>query len=82
MAVNNQPRCSGCGKLIELGPDGKAAPASQKVLRIALGKVKNGAFVENKEWGILHEKCFNRSIDSPEAVLDLIRQQAASRQVA
>jgi hypothetical protein len=71
MAVNTIIRCSGCGKPLDL--EGKTA---QKVVRIMNGKLKNGLYVEGKEWGVLHEACFNRSIDSPDAVLDEVRRQA------
>ena len=63
-------RCSGCGKPIVDGEDTQ---------RIAAGKMREGAFDEKKEWGILHRSCFNRSIDSPTAVLDELKKQARGR---
>lgn len=71
MAANDtHPRCSGCGKPLDEGK------TSSRVMRIAQGKMKNGVYVEGKEWGVLHEACFHRSIDSPDAVLDEVRRQA------
>lgn len=77
---DNTPRCAGCGKTIEVGPDGKATDKGPKVARIAFGRYKED-FVEQKEWGYLHETCFNRSVDSPDAVMEEVRRQA-SRKVA
>lgn len=45
------------------------------MIRIASGKFKK-EFTEQKEWGYLHETCFNRSIDSPDAAMDEVRRQA------
>ena len=81
MAANDTNRCSGCGKPLDQGPDGKPA-TGQKVVRIAVGKRKSGEFVETKEWGELHEACFNRAIDSPDAVLDEVRRQARAASAA
>lgn len=78
MAANDSIRCSGCGKPLDL-TEGKTA---QKVVRITNGKLKNGVYVEGKEWGVLHEACFNRSIDSPDAVLDEVRRQAREPRTA
>jgi hypothetical protein len=69
-------RCSGCGKPLEQGLDGKPAKPSDDYVRIAQGRVKNGRFSEGKPWGVLHGTCFNRSIDSPDAVLEEVRRQA------
>ncbi len=77
---DNPTRCAGCGKSIEVGPDGKVSTNGPKVMRIAVGRFKTD-FTEAKEWGYLHESCFNRSIDSPDAVMEEVRKQA-SRKVA
>jgi DNA-directed RNA polymerase subunit N (RpoN/RPB10) len=61
-------RCIGCGKVIADG---------EETVRIEIGTTTKGKFKPVKEWGLLHRSpCFNRSIDSPEAVLDEIRRQS------
>lgn len=63
----NTVRCSGCGKTIE---------AVAKAVRVTTGKVDEGAFSEAKEWGIMHEECFDRAVDSPAIALAKIRKLA------
>jgi hypothetical protein len=67
-------RCSGCGKTLEAGED---------LVRIVVGSRSSGgrSFKEKNEWGQLHRSCFNRSIDSPEAVRDEIRRMQEERKV-
>lgn len=60
-------RCVGCGKVIEEG---------SKTVRVASGKVDEGSFVESKEWGLLHEGCFEQSVESPAIALAKIRKLA------
>jgi hypothetical protein len=63
-------RCAGCGKIIEIGDD---------ATRIVQGKVTQKEFREKKLWGVMHPSCFNRAIDSPEAVLEEIRASRVAR---
>lgn len=69
-------RCAGCGKPIDVTPEGKALASGSKVIRITSGRFKKDEYTEQKEWGLLHEHCFNRSIDSPDAAMDEVRRQA------
>jgi len=68
--TESTPRCSGCGKPIEVGDETK---------RIADGKMKEDGFSEKKEWAVMHRGCFNRSIDSPTAALDELKRIARDR---
>lgn len=63
-------RCAGCGKIVENGDD---------TTRISQGKMSQGEFREKKLWGVMHRFCFNRAIDSPEAVLEEIRASREAR---
>lgn len=63
-------RCSGCGETLKAGDD---------VVRIAVGTIKKNEFKEKSQWGILHQSpCFNRAIDSPDAVMDEVRRLSES----
>lgn len=66
----DETRCAGCGKIVENDND---------ATRIARGKMTRGEFREKKLWGVMHQSCFNRAIDSPEAVLEEIRAASAAR---
>jgi len=58
-------RCVGCGKQIDSG---------EKTIRVAAGKSTDDTFTEQKEWGRLHEQCFEGAIDSPTIALAKIRK--------
>lgn len=60
-------RCAGCGKEINPG---------LKSVRIATGKIAEGEFAESREWGVMHEDCFDRSIESPASALAKIKKLA------
>ena len=60
-------RCVGCGKTIAEGEDTK---------RVSDGKIRQGEFLERKEWGVLHRSCYNRRADAPQATMDELRRQA------
>ena len=60
-------RCIGCGKIIEEGA---------KTVRVATGKVDEGAFEEAKEWGLMHECCFEQSVESPAIALAKVKKLA------
>lgn len=66
-------RCVGCGKVIETG---------SKSVRVANGKLEEGAFAETKEWGVMHEDCFDQSVESPASALAKIRKLAKATTVA
>jgi hypothetical protein len=65
-------RCVGCGKVIDDG---------SKAKRTADGRVGAGAFAETKEWGVMHEGCFDNSIESPASTLAKIRKLAKATTV-
>jgi hypothetical protein len=65
-------RCVGCGKVIEDGP---------KTARVSIGKLVEGAFEEAKEWGVMHEGCFEQSVESPASALAKIRKLAKATTV-
>ena len=62
-------RCAGCGKVIDEG---------SKAVRVSSGKVTDGegSFEESKEWGVLHDCCFERSVESPSMALAKIKKLA------
>jgi len=60
-------RCVGCGKVLENG---------SKTRRTADGKRVEGKFQESKEWGEMHELCFDESVESPASSLARIRKLA------
>jgi hypothetical protein len=61
--------CAGCGK--KIGP-------GEITMRVARGKMgQRGAFNEEKEWGLLHQACFDRAVDNPDALFKAIQEQAA-----
>lgn len=64
-------RCNGCGKPIE---------NNEGVKRVVSGIVKGKSVKEEKEWGVFHASCFNRSFDHPDAVFEEMKRAArASR---
>lgn len=65
-------RCVGCGKIIEEGA---------KTARVSTGKLQEGAFSESKEWGVMHENCFEQSVESPASALAKIRKLAKATTV-
>ncbi len=68
MAGKKECRCAGCGRKFEAG---------EKVHRIATGTFTEDGFSEKKEWGLLHDDCFNRAVESPRAVLDEVKRLAS-----
>jgi hypothetical protein len=60
-------RCVGCGKLICDG---------EKTVRVATGKSTGTSFTESKEWGRMHEPCFEGSVESPSTTLAKVRKLA------
>jgi hypothetical protein len=63
-------RCSGCGEVLKAGDE---------VVRIEVGTLKKRSFKAKKVWGLLHKSpCFNRAIDSPDAVMDEVRRLTES----
>lgn len=65
-------RCVGCGKIIEDGTTTK---------RVSTGKLQEGTFSETKEWGLMHEGCFEHSVDTPASALAKIRKLAKATTV-
>lgn len=65
--------CDGCGKAVE---------AVSKLVRIATGKLDSGKFAEAKEWGVMHEECFDRAVDSPAIALAKIKKLAKQSSVS
>lgn len=65
--LNKEARCAGCGKVV-------VGPGNVRIsIGIVGGKDSKDAFLEREVWGILHKSCFNRAIDSPEAVIEEIQ---------
>lgn len=64
-AAKDQIRCIGCGKPVEPG---------QAACQILFGRMGEGEFEEERPYGILHRPCFNRTIESPDSVMDEIRR--------
>lgn len=60
-------RCIGCGKLIESGG---------KTYQIMTGKSEEAGFAPGKEFGLLHEACFQRTVETPKVTLDALRRMA------
>lgn len=65
-------RCVGCGKVIEDGA---------KTARVSTGKLEEGSHAETKEWGVMHEGCFEQSVESPASALAKIRKLAKATTV-
>jgi len=60
-------RCIGCGKLVEVG---------HAACQILTGKVQVDGFDADSIHGTLHRKCFDRTVESPDSVMDEIRRTA------
>jgi hypothetical protein len=61
-------RCVGCGKPIEAGT---------QTYRITTGKTTEGqGFDEKKEFGRMHQPCFEQSVDSPQLAMARIKRMA------
>ena len=66
-AMNEETnRCIGCGKPVEAG----------KTFRILVGVTDDGDFMEESEYGDVHEACFHRVVETPRSVLDEVRREA------
>ena len=52
-----------------------------KAMRTANGMVESGIFTEKKEWGVMHEACFDQSHESPDSALAKIRKLAKATTV-
>lgn len=65
--MGNTVRCAGCGQVLEDGA---------KTIRVSIGKNTGSNFTESREWGRLHEACFESSIESPDVALARVRKLA------
>jgi hypothetical protein len=57
--------CIGCGKKMEAGT---------KVVEVSTGVLEGRGIKQKARWGTLHENCFHRTIDSPEATLEAVKR--------
>lgn len=62
-------RCAVCGDVIR---------ASDKVYRISKGSLKQDGWTEKGQWGYIHRPCFALATQSPDALMDELKRQAAT----
>lgn len=68
MVAKKTDRCIACGKELVVG---------EKVMQIIVGKTSDdGSLASSKEFGRIHESCFERSVASPSVTMAKIRKAA------
>jgi DNA-directed RNA polymerase subunit N (RpoN/RPB10) len=63
-------RCAGCGKVIDPG---------EHTYQIRVGALRGSIFLPKSVFGQFHEKCFQRTVETPRTVLAELRAQAGKR---